>query len=90
MNLHGIDAAREGNQRFLEREDYEKLFELYQTTIKKRKNQENSRISKLPKEADARLGCRARKGVQRAQRATSERAQRYDPHLNFNYIYLSL
>ena len=55
MNLHGIDTSREGNQRFLEREDYEKLFELYQTTIKKRKKQENSRISKLPKEADARL-----------------------------------
>ena len=55
MNLHGIDTSREGNQRFLEREDYEKLFELYQTTIKKRKKQENSRILKLPKEADARL-----------------------------------
>ena len=55
MNLHGIDTSREGNQRFLRREDYEKLSELYQTTIKKRKKQENSRISKLPKEADARL-----------------------------------
>ena len=55
MNLHGIESTREGNQRFLKKEDYEKLSELYQTTIKKRKKQEKSRISKLPKEADARL-----------------------------------
>ncbi|MDA0288464.1 MAG: hypothetical protein O2885_09525, partial [Proteobacteria bacterium] len=55
MNLHGIESTRAGNQRFLKKEDYEKLFELYQTTIKKRKTQEKSRISKLPKEADARL-----------------------------------
>ena len=39
----------------LKKEDYEKLSELYQTTIRKRKTQEKSRISKLPKEADARL-----------------------------------
>ncbi|MFZ8995672.1 MAG: hypothetical protein ACO211_16005 [bacterium] len=55
MNLHGIESTRKGNQRFLKKEDYEKLFELYQTTIKRRKTQEKSRISKLPKEADARL-----------------------------------
>ena len=55
MNLHGIESTREGNQRFLQKEDYKKLFELYQTTIKKRKKQENSKMPRLPKEADARL-----------------------------------
>ena len=55
MNLHGIESTREGNQRFLRKEDYKKLFELYQTTIKKRKKQENSKMPRLPKEADARL-----------------------------------
>ena len=28
MSLHGIESTREGNQRFLQKEDYEKLFEL--------------------------------------------------------------
>ena len=55
MNLHGVESTREGNQRFLQKEDYKKLFELYQTTIKKRKKQENSKMPRLPKEADARL-----------------------------------
>jgi transketolase len=56
MNLHGIESTREGNQRFLKKEDYERLFNLYQTTIKKRKKtHDRSQIFKLPKEADTRL-----------------------------------
>ena len=55
MSLHGIESTREGNQRFLRKEDYEKLFELYQTTIKKRKKQDKSKMPRLPEEAGARL-----------------------------------
>ena len=55
MNLHEIESTREGNQRFLQKKDYEKLFELYQTTIKRRKKQDKSKMPRLPEEAGARL-----------------------------------
>lgn len=55
MNLHEIESTREGNQRFLQKKDYEKLFELYQTTIKRRKKQDKSKMRRLPEEAGARL-----------------------------------